>query len=328
MEIRHCARCILPTNFPGIIFTDQGICQFCADDQDNLDFAAIRKEAESTVGALLGKAPTYDIALAFSGGKDSTYTLIYLAEQFPDARIVVITVDNDFISEGAWGNCRKVPAALGVDHIILRPNPQAMREVYRTSINADLHGTAALKRASAICNSCIQIINTQILNFATNYDIPVVVGGYIGGQVPSHSGIMEQRLAITARMREGFLERLSSHLKLETIRLFEQRVGKRGVFTIVNPMIFLNPSEEEILERISLLGWEKPEDTGKSSTNCLLNDYAIYEHLKHCGYHPYVFELATMVRKGILDREEALRKIDIEFTDEEFDTVRNKLGLE
>lgn len=328
MEIQICTRCILPSNFPGISFNSDGVCQYCVNDQDNLDFNSIRDSVEASVRASLGEAPSYDIVLAYSGGKDSTYTLIYLSETFPEARIVAITIDNDFLSEVAWSNCRHVPASLGVDHIIIKPSPIVMKEIFRVSVSEDIYGVASLKRASAICNSCIQVINTQILTFATNYDIPIVMGGYIGGQVPSHTGIMEQKLAITTRMRVGFIERLREIMGPKAVRLFEQKIGSRKLFKIVNPMIYLNPTEQEILSKIKMIGWNKPDDTGGSSTNCMLNDFAIHEHYKKRHYHPYIFEIATMVRKGIMNRDEALKKIDIDLGEAEFTAVREKLGLE
>jgi hypothetical protein len=154
------------------------------------------------------------------------------------------------------------------------------------------------------------------------------MGGYIGGQVPSHTGIMEQKLAITSRMRVGFIERLREIMGPGAVRLFEQKIGTRELFTIVNPMIYLNPTEAEIFSKISLIGWEKPSDTGESSTNCMLNDFAIHEHCKRYHYHPYIFEIATMVRKGIMDRDEALKKIDTNFDENKFTEVKKKLELD
>lgn len=327
MDIFRCRQCILPSNFPGINFTKEGICQFCFNDQDNLDFDIIRNEVENIISGSLGKAPTYDIVLAYSGGKDSTFALLYLKDKFPQARIIAITIDNNFLSEVAWNNCRKIPATVGVDHIVLRPDPNAMREVYRVSTTEDLYGMVALKRASSICNSCIQIINTQILTFASNYDIPFVMGGYIGGQVPSHSGVMEQNLTMTNKLRESFVQKLSRHLDDNSTRLFKQEIGTRSSLRIINPMIYLNPTETEIFDRISLVGWDRPTDTGGASTNCLLNDFAINEHLIRHGYHPYIFEISTMVRKGLISREEALRKITFEVSKEGYGAIREKLGI-
>ncbi len=58
------------------------------------------------------------------------------------------------------------------------------------------------------------------------------------------------------------------------------------------------------------IGWEKPDDTDPNSTNCLLNAFANNVHRKAYGFHPYVWEIANMVRQGVMTREEGLEKIE------------------
>jgi tRNA(Ile)-lysidine synthase TilS/MesJ len=326
MDAQICRGCVLPGSFPGIRFSAEGLCQYCAGLEAPLDFPAIRADVESLIRDQLGQAPVYDMVLAFSGGKDSSFALRYLRETFPAARMIAFTVDNGFIAERARQNCLDVTARLGVDHVFFRPAPGAMGEIYRASLASDLHSLAALRRASAVCNSCIQVINTQILNFATGYDIPIVAGGYIGGQVPSRSGHMRQNLALTQSLREAFQARLR-HALGDAARLFEQRGGVREALCVINPMVYLNLAEQAIIAAVAEVGWQAPEDTGPASTNCLLNDFAIHEHRKRHGFHPYVFEIALMVRQGTLGREEALQKLAAPLREQDFALTRARLGL-
>ena len=57
------------------------------------------------------------------------------------------------------------------------------------------------------------------------------------------------------------------------------------------------------------LDWQKPEDTDPNSTNCLLNAYANKIHEKTYGYNPYVWEIANMVREGVMTREDGLKSL-------------------
>lgn len=323
MSDRRCKRCVLPDSFPGIRFNEEGICSYCTEAGSGKSFLELKNEVEGFVRSKVGHSAQYDVVLAFSGGKDSTYTLKYLKETF-SARIVAITIDNGFISERAYANCRNIPEHLGVDHIFIKPNPKALLEVYKKSEESQLHSVAALKRASAICNSCIQVINTQILNFASNFGIPIVAGGYIGGQIPSDTGLMVQNMKVTKKVRRHFIDVASAKLSQDALKLFQLSAHDQDI-AVINPMIYLNLSEEEIIEDIKTIGWEKPQDTGASSTNCRLNDFAIHQHMKNHSYHPYILEIANMVRHNKMNRDEALKKITVSFDDRDFSEIRTKL---
>ena len=76
--MKICSQCVLPETFPGIQFDDDGVCQYCRSGE-SIDRNAIRKETEAFLSSIRGGAPQYDIVVAYSGGKDSTYALKYLA---------------------------------------------------------------------------------------------------------------------------------------------------------------------------------------------------------------------------------------------------------
>ena len=78
----------------------------------------------------------------------------------------------------------------------------------------------------------------------------------------------------------------------------------------LHPLAFLEYNEEKIHERNTELGWEKPDDTDPNSTNCLLNAYANHIHRARYGFHPYVWEIANLVRLGTMSRDEGLSKIE------------------
>lgn len=327
MSLQICTNCVLPGNFPGIKFDDAGVCNYCRLQEERaIDFEAVRRQTEEIIHGCIGSNQSYDIALAFSGGKDSTYTLKYLRETF-DARIVAITIDNDFMSDTARKNCLSVTTAMGVDHIMFRPNPRAMMDLYTTSLNKDIYSKAALKRATSVCNSCIKVINNQLIVFAANYGIPIIAGGYLGGQIPSETGFMTQNLTATKKANETAIKKLAQEFQPDAVRLFTQNTGtaKSDIY-VVNPMAYLNISEEDIVEAIQPVGWVRPADTGKSSTNCLLNDYAIHHHLKSQGFHPYIAEIATMVRRGTISRDQGLEKAKAQLNDSHFEAVEKRLN--
>ena len=64
-----------------------------------------------------------------------------------------------------------------------------------------------------------------------------------------------------------------------------------------------------------------------NSTNCLLNSYAINVHLEQSGFHPYVAELAGLVREGRMSREEALERINTPPNEKVVNFVTDRLGV-
>ena len=57
------------------------------------------------------------------------------------------------------------------------------------------------------------------------------------------------------------------------------------------------------------MGWQAPTDTDTNSSNCLLNAFANHCHINRHGFHPYVWEIANMVRQKVLSRDEGIEKI-------------------
>jgi len=225
-------------------------------------------------------------------------------------RPLAVTVDNSFLSQQAVENCRIVSDALGTDHMFFRPSSTFLSHMYRTSLTGDVHVPAAVTRASAVCNSCINVINTFMIKLAVRWDIAVVVGGYIGGQVPKDAAIMKLDLNALSRTRARSTERYLRFFGSDGARFFSlPHVEGRSEVTVINPLLAVPYGEDLVLSRIAHLGWKMPPDTGRNSSNCRLNDLGILQHERRYGFNPYVNKLAEQVRHGLMDRAAALRKV-------------------
>jgi tRNA(Ile)-lysidine synthase TilS/MesJ len=312
-EVKSCERCLLPDFVPGIHLGEDGLCQQCRSTEDVSTLAAKRETLGSELKALIDArrgAQPYEVVVAFSGGKDSSFTLKYLAGDL-NLRCLAITIDNGFVSDGAFANCRSVTTALGVDHMIFAPNRRFTERMYRVSAeDVSVHPPAALLRASAICASCISLINTHVLQKAMEVRAPLIAGGYLAGQLPRGGAIMEFRLGAQARLRQPMVERFVKAFGEEARAYFELRIeGGEGSIAVINPMLAIEISEADILTALEPLGWVKPADTGATSTNCRLNDLGVYLHSKRHGFHPYAFEIAEQLRHGLISKEHAERKL-------------------
>lgn len=314
-----CRACVLPETFPGISFNIDGVCNFCQNASTvklvEKQFHVLREEMAAAIQLRLGTSSKgdYDCVVAYSGGKDSTYTLKLLSQTY-GLRCLAVTIDNGFMSEQARKNCDTVTTALGIDYVVFKPASSFMNNMYLQSIKKpEVHAKAAIKRASNLCNSCINLINIQMIRYAIQHKISIVAGGYIGGQVPKDAAILDIDLATLVKTRQSMHNKYVSFFGDESrqyMQLSEHLTSDQEIksILIINPMLTVHASEDEIVADISMIGWKRTQDTGMNSSNCRLNDLGIAIHNKQYGFNPYVFEISEQVRNGLMDRNTALGK--------------------
>lgn len=331
--MKRCTQCVLPENFPGARFNDQGVCHFCVSATDvqsvRQNRQRLKVELDEMLKAHIPIKP-YDTIVALSGGKDSSYTLKLLSQDY-GLSCLAVTIDNGFLSEKAKNNCQAVTDSLGVDFISMKPTRRFMNNMYTKSIDGSfVHSKSSISRASEVCNSCINLINNAMIKVALQNQTPIIAGGYIGGQVPKDAAVIEYDIERQNRFRKKKLDSLTKSFGANANNYFD--IPEHLLFgikkiKIINPMLTLSLSEEEIIQEISKLGWEKSKDTGLHSSNCKLNDLGIYFHHKKFGFHPYVAEIAEQVRCGLMDREKALSKVTAIPESVEIKTQADQLGV-
>ena len=184
LDLKTCRRCVLPESFPGIRFNEEGICNFCLAFKGGGDQlkqkAEYRKKFEALVEEYRGSA-AYDALTCFSGGKDSTHTLIVLKEQYK-LNVLAVSVDNGFVSPRTYDNIRAVVDKLGVDHIYFKPRFDTLSRIFRHCAANDVFPRKATERASNICTACMAFVKYSTLRLALEKDIPLVAYGWSPGQ--------------------------------------------------------------------------------------------------------------------------------------------------
>jgi len=329
--MRICKNCVLPETFPGISFDENGICNFCQEFKGIEHLKEKKKEYRERFSQLaeeLRGKTAYDALVCYSGGKDSTYTLCALKEKYK-LKVLAFTFDNGFIPEQTFKNIRKVTEKLGIDHILFKPRFDTLKTIFRRCAAGNIYPPKTLERASAICTSCMGIVKFAALRLALEKNIPLVVYGWSPGQAPVESAIFKNNPAMIKSMQKVVLEPLYKLVGDEIKPYFLDESYFNGRYNFpynINPLAFLEYSEKEILREIAKLGWEAPEGTD-SSTNCLLNSYAILTHKEQLNFHPYAHEIAKLVREEYLDRESGLKKIDKPINEETIALVRDKLEM-
>ena len=110
-----------------------GVCNHCQGYAEEHALAAKKKTYEEKFNELIEEhreKAGYDLIMAYSGGKDSTYTLDLFVNRYK-LRVLALTFDNSFISPLSFENIRRICSALGVDHYLVRPNPSMLHTVFK-----------------------------------------------------------------------------------------------------------------------------------------------------------------------------------------------------
>jgi tRNA(Ile)-lysidine synthase TilS/MesJ len=329
--VQICKKCVLPASFPGVSFDEEGICNHCREYERSKQRAHEQKrrhrEKFERLWSERRRDGGYDCLVCYSGGKDSTYTLDVLMKEYGAAPLAV-TVDNGFVAPRALENIRLVVERLGVDHFFIKPRFDTLRKIFAACARDAIFPPKTLERASTICTACMAIVKFISLQVAVEKKIPFIVYGWSPGQAPVASSVFRHNASMVRKMQEALrapLERIAG-AKIIPFFLQERHFQPEQDFPYnINPLAFLEYDEAIIHERIARLGWQKPDDTDPNSTNCLLNAYANKIHMEQFGYNPYTFELAHLVREGVLERKEALNRLSESDVDQVVVMVKKRL---
>lgn len=333
-----CRNCTLPSSVPSSRIDESGLCIYCRQFKGKEDLDRKRREYEIRFQDLLAQYKSqnnnshYDILAAYSGGKDSSFTLDLLKNHY-HLRVLAVTFDHGFVSPYAFENIRRVTESLGIDQITFKPNFEVIKKIFKFSLDNEFHPPKALERASSLCNSCMGLVKFITLKIAIEKHIPFIAYGWSPGQAPLQSAIMKNHPSFIKKAQDLFLKPLLRAIGQDVEpyfldeSFFEEKEDNHFPYNI-NPLAFLRYDEKEIYTRIHELGWRPPKDTDPNSTNCLLNAFANQVHIEKHHYNPYAMEMAELVREGVLTREEVFRRTREKMESRIIENIKIKLGVE
>ncbi len=258
----------------------------------------------------------YDVIFALSGGVDSSYTLYRLKKEYPHLNILAVQFDNGFISETALENAQKFCDLTKSTYMRLALDQNALQDTFSKA--ATFHGClsrSAKYRASDICNTCISIIKQKIIELAITTKSPFIVFAFSPGQTDAPFVTLTKPFLVWMRKlfdgnlkAMGVAERESYLIDAHLI----QSGSPEPEVTIIHPFLIWDYDKPEFKKECIRLGWIDPDLKDHNSSNCLLNAFAIKNHLDKYHIHSYAYDLAALVRQGNMKREDAMKKLNIQ----------------
>jgi hypothetical protein len=334
-----CMRCIVDSRVPDVTFNAEGLCNHCQTYLEQAEPPAIASAAQGEAKFLKlfksGRGRSdYDCLCLFSGGKDSTAMLYHMAVRLK-LKVLAFTLDNGFLSPEAHRNIERVTKHLGVDHVYAKPEWDLMSHLFQTAIlqsDRSLKSRRLAFMIGHICWPCFAMVSLFSVMTAVERGIPRIIVSTTPGQQRQKNqnlrrkfgGVLDVYLsmirplllaidpAYRARLRMSVMDRLRALLGVRVIPFHDY---------------FIYDENEAFRTAKEHCAWKQPEDTDACSTNCLANALGIAIHKSRYGISPYLIPMGYDVRKGLVDRDDALRALEAPLDLARVQAIAEKLGV-
>jgi hypothetical protein len=323
--MKVCTRCVLPETFPGIIFDDKGVCNYCSEYvEKDTDDVSIHFTNEDDLKKALQKykdpSKKYDLLVALSGGVDSGFTLINIVEKY-GLRPLVFHSDHGWDDKIATNNVEKLSKELDVDLLIWKNDLTFMRKLFKYFNESD-------QLEVSPCYACGNMLYLNGLEIADKFGIQLVVNGYSKGQAAMMHDMRKARdwysIMIEVILETGDREFLNKFTK--KWELLEKQViyqGRQDLERDIDPdkILFIPffvfkfyKTDKETLQKIckARFDWQPINDGYPArTTNCKMIWLNSYMDLKKRNYTHYHDEYSTLIRAGEISREQALKDLEL-----------------
>lgn len=297
-----CGTCLLTDAVEGVALDSDGICNLCRiwqgggklrQDAQRMHF---QQDLESTLRSAKHSGKPYDCIVSFSGGKDSCYLLHRLVVDY-GLKVLAYTSDYD-IPPRTWDNIRRTVKALGVDHHVHRPS----RGLYTRFIRHLLKHQGAKGAVHTVCYFWLDIREGDLLRFALEKDVPLIITGYSPGQPEPERMLYEMSPARIAQdwTPEALFD--NGVLKEHERALFWNPAcydASVKLPRILAPFHAWEYDQAKVTAKVIELGLvQNKVHANPVLSNFTLNWLLMYSDLKHLGYNPYKPEFSKLVREG------------------------------
>jgi hypothetical protein len=331
-NMQRCTKCILPNTFPGIVFDEQGICNYCLQ---HLPVNVYGEEAlKQVLAQYRGKGDKYDCILTLSGGRDSAFVMHQMVTKYK-MRAIALTVDSGFITSEGIRNIKTTVDVLGIAHVWLKDEKQIATATKNTKIK--FRGwlkNPSINTIVPVLNSGDKTMNLRIFRYAKENHIPLVLGGNIVGNsnfeeehyktgfmgvFPNDRGIYStyDKIRLLFLFSYEFIKSpynfhlpiLQEYLQGLAVYFFDSLLRPKGIKSL-GFFDYIYWREEEIVSTVMReLNWKSAED---ATTTWRIGDSAYplidYLYYKLTGFTEHDEMYSKMIREGQIAREQALAR--------------------
>lgn len=318
--MKHCTKCVMPETAETLGFDNAGVCSVCKQvefKQESIDWTARKRDLDAIADAARNGAD-YDCIVPFSGGKDSTFTLLYVVETLK-LKPLVVRFDHGFMRQTLIENNTRTFRTLGVDVHTFTPNWQVVRKLM----------FEALRRRGDFCWHCHTGIFAYPMWVAIEKKVPLVIWGEPSSEYSSFYGydeaeeVDERRfntivnLGINAEDMVGMLDNSVNSYKVEArdLRPFTYPPTKDLRALKLRSMCLGSYIPWDVRKQVDLirdrLGWQGDEVEGVppqydyEKIECFMQGVRDYVKFLKRGFGRTTHLTSIDIRNGRMTREEA-----------------------
>jgi len=314
---------------PNITFDSNGVCIFC--HQSKIIECKGEEKLLKLLDSFRSSEKKYDCIVTLSGGRDSTYTLLKMVKDYK-MKVLAVNYANPFTDPVAKKNIENAVKYLNVDLIQFQLENHNHEKTFRHNFTTWLKDpNPAL--IPMLCISCKTIWYT-ILKIAKQQDIRCIISG---GNPYEDNSFKKELLNVSSdeKIENTFVKAITGIIS-ETIknpgyyhpafiptlmkgylfgdpyclgsRLLGREVSRIELFN------YIEWNEDEILSRIrNELHWDSPHNLPSTwRFDCHVGHLKEFLYLKTIGMTERDDLYAKMVRQGLITRDEALKRLEIE----------------
>ena len=326
---KKCNYCLNDYTVRNIKIDSVGKCNFCKTFDEYYDKLHDYKYLKTLFIKKINneKQYTYDVAVGFSGGKDSTYVLYKLVKEY-NLRVYAYTLDNGFLSDEAKQRINDIIDDLNVKHEYVECDTELLKKIYKKIVNKYL----------SPCIACSFLGYAVMINQASKVNAKVTVHGRSTYQMfrnfaddvddvfkPFIFSNLEEDVDLDKLYNE-ILNKIEilvdKDLKIEIQENLLQDAYQRGFREFIGYFLYHPYNKEEVLKFLKEnTVWDYFEEV--EHFDCKIHYGAWYLKSMIARRNHQLPELSVMIREGHLTRKEGEQKVN----NIEFDKKRAKKEL-
>ncbi len=340
-----CISCVLPKSVPSIKFDERGCCALC---QKTIEDKQVQQEAASPKEGLSddinrikerGKGRSYDCLVGVSGGKDSSYLLHLLVDKHK-LRCLAAYHRTPFTPDVIDSNLRRLVKKLNVPLVEMNISKESHRKSARELLLLWLKKPNPIY-ANLACAPCKQH-NHEVYKIAKANNIEYLIFGgnsfetfQLGaGQFRNEAANVTKPATVwrqTQRMFMVLKRGINILIRTPALLRYFPMGFKAAVLFLNNETPYLRLrypgiktmsyyfhagyDEKAVDSYLSEVGWKLPAGCHSSwRADCAFNEIKNYMFKRTSGMTYMDAYLSNMVRAGVLSRDEALKRIEVEGT--------------
>jgi 7-cyano-7-deazaguanine synthase in queuosine biosynthesis len=258
---------------------------------------------------------TPDCLVAVSGGRDSSYVLYQLKTMW-GMHPIAFNYNNGFVSSLAVDNLKTLAQYLDIPLISITSRRNIQGRMFRTFLEFNTRKSPE-HALNQICVGCRHGIWGGAYKIALEHDIRLIAFGESKMEHMVFRSIIADRLepALTDKIKTtlqtptSFVKRKIQEYQLNTEFPLE-KTAYRSIKKL-NYFDYVPWNEEKIVSTLTTLGW-KADNQNSWRFDCQIHALANHLNQQLYGFTEKDELYSRMIREGLLDRDEALRKMSLQ----------------